>query len=194
MALSITSVLQDRTGALWFGLTGGDYNRIARFRPRGERLRLEWAESPPAKSASGQLALRVRASGASRRYVFQHRRDGEPWQNWVSDAATAVLPIRNLQNGPHAVEVRALDDMLRCSEILEWKLEVVRDYEREVREWLPQLSSADLRQREAAARALVDIGAPALPTLSARELTAPSDELWWLKAVREEILDGTKGR
>lgn len=93
--------------------------------------------------------------------------------------------MENLLNGMHKIEVRAYDHLLRSSPLLTSTFEVRRDYAAEVRDIISQLS--DPNKREAAARALVLIGRPAVPALTAQIEKANSQLRWWIQAILDEI-------
>jgi len=95
-----------------------------------------------------------------------------------------------LTNGMHKVEVRAYDGMLRSSRLLTSAFEVKRDYDADIKDLIMQRS--DSSKREAAARALVAIGKPAVPALTDRMEKADSKLRWWLQAILDEIAQKDK--
>ena len=125
--------------------------------------------------------------GSGKQYVVRHQVDGAGWRQSAGDAPTHDVCVDDLANGMHVLRVQVYDHLLRASDPIEHRFAVKRDYEKEIREWLPHLRSSDFAQREQAARMLVGIGLPALPVLTALEKEADADLHWWIRAVKEEI-------
>jgi hypothetical protein len=185
-AENISHVLLDGSGDLWFVLRNGASMQLAHYRVTGRAPTLEW-EKPPAsliKSAKAVISCRVSHS-MDKRALLRYRIDGGSWRQISWASPTQEIVAENLPNGMHEVEVRAYDSLLRSSQPLTSTFEVKRDYDAETRNLISQLSIPNMR--EAAARALVSIGMPAVSALTAQKEKADSQLRWWLQAILDEI-------
>lgn len=187
MARGIGDIQVDRAGFIWFTLLTGERVRLARYRPKSAPPRLEWTEPPQGESKTGSIKLGVRIMGTDRRYVVRRQVDNGEWQQSSSETALQDVSLEYLPNGVHTLRVQVFDELLRASNLLEHRVTVKRDYEKEIQEWMSLLKSPDYSKRDRASKALVSMGRPALPTLTALEKDAGADVQWWIRAIREEI-------
>lgn len=192
MGATVMDVQVDGSGAIWFTLGGGEYSRLARYQPPGTPPGLAWDRRPPRRTRSESLELSVRTTDAKKPLALvRFQLDDGPWRR-VDGGPDALgrIHLDGLRNGPHVVRIQAFDPLLRTSDLLEHRFDVARDYARDIRRWLPILSSRDFAQREEAARQLVAIGRPALPALAVTTQKADASARWWHRAVIEEIERG----
>ncbi len=183
----LSAVLVDGMGDLWFVLPDSRGVQLARYACHGVAPTLEWAQTPAATVATARIELACRIQGLKGQGLLRYRSDGGAWQRVAGEPVPQQIVVENLPNGPHTVDVRAYDELLRASGVLTCTFEVRRDYEAEVTRLVPLLGSSDFRQREAAARTLVSIGRPAVPALTAHRGKATPDERWWIQAILDEI-------
>jgi hypothetical protein len=183
----LSRVLVDSAGDLWFTLQEGSILQLARYACPGKAPSLEWARTPPSTVGTVKATLACRVQDMTDGGVLRYRSDGGPWGQIRSDSPVQEIVLENLPNGRHQIEVRAFDSLLRPSAVLTCTLDVKRDYDAEAAAMVSLLSSSDSRQREEAARTLVSIGPPAVPALNARKEHATADQLWWIRAILDEI-------
>jgi hypothetical protein len=174
-------------GGLWFVLKNGASTQLAHYVGRGKVPTLEWAKPPASVIGTAQAVFSCRVRGMEGRGQLRYRSDGGLWRQIPLTAFEQEIALKNLSNGPHNVEVRAYDELLRSSQSLVFVFEVKRDYETEIRDLVSMLKSGDFSQRESAARGLVSIGRPAVPALTILKEKAESDHQWWIQAILEEI-------
>lgn len=141
--------------------------------------------------------------------MLRYRIDEGDWRSIPSTGAKQRIVVENLADGMHTMDARAYDERLRPSQLLTSKfvvrrspapaqapgnktpqpptprVEVRRNYDREIKNLIPQLGDAG--KRESAARALVSIGLPAVPALTAQTEKADSQLRWWIQAILDEI-------
>jgi hypothetical protein len=185
-ATYLTQVLTDDAGELWFFLNIGQSAQLAHYRYRGNSSTIEWATPPPAVIKTGRITFACRVPRVSEgRVVLRYRVDEEPWRQFASTARQPEIVVENLLNGMHKIEVRAYDNLLRASPPLTSTFEVRRNYAGDVHDLIPQLN--DPNKREAAARALVAIGRPAVPALTDQREQADARIQWWIRAILDEI-------
>jgi hypothetical protein len=117
--------------------------------------------------------------------IFRWRLDGGEWRLLgMKNDATA----RMLARGEHRVEARAYaGDLVADPTPAEARFTIEIDADAQQRKLLAQLASADLDERERAARALVRLGSAALPRLQAERKAAQPDVVWWIDAVLQQI-------
>jgi hypothetical protein len=182
----LTQVLIDASGDLWFVMNQGASHQLIHYRDSGKASTIEWATPPPAITKDGRIVFTCRTPQINEgRIALRYRVDEGPWRSLPSTARQPEIVVENLLNGMHKIEVRAYDHLLRSSPLLTSTFEVRRDYAAEVRDIISQLS--DPNKREAAARALVLIGRPAVPALTAQIEKANSQLRWWIQAILDEI-------
>ena len=187
MARNIGDIQIDRAGFIWFSLLTGERARLARYQPEGPPPQLTWREPPPEVIKLSSVKIAVRITGTGKRYLIRRQVDSGEWRRSSSEQPIQDISLENLTNGVHSLRVQAFDELLRASNLLEHRIMVKRDYDQEIREWVSLLKSPDFSGREQAAKALVDLGQPALPTLTALEKDVPPDIQWWIRAIKEEI-------
>jgi hypothetical protein len=209
-AVYLTRILTDGSDDLWFVLNNGPFSQLVHYHDAGKAPIIEWVAPPPAvaKTARTEFSCRVsqRKNGST---ILRYRIDEGDWRQISPTAAKQQIAVENLPDGTHKVEVRAYDEKLRPSRLLTSKfevrrppdrvqspiikapqpptpnMEVRRDYDREIKDLILQLRDAN--KRESAARALVSIGSPAAPALTAQKEKADSQLRWWIQAVLDEI-------
>jgi hypothetical protein len=191
-AENIPDVLMDGSGDLWFVLQNGPSTQLAHYRGVGKTPTLEWRKPPASliKTAKTVFSCRVLQSMEGRT-LLRYRIDGGSWRKTSLTDPRPEIVVENLPNGMHQVEMRAFDALLRSSQPLTAAFEVKRDYQAEIKDLISQLNIP--HKREDAARAMVSIGSPAVPMLTAQKEKADSEIRWWLQAVLDEIGRNEKG-
>jgi hypothetical protein len=183
---TLSNVMVDASGGLWFVLQNGSSTQLAHYRGEGKAPTLEWRKPPASliKTAKAAFSCLILQS-MDGRTLLRYRIDGGSWKttSWTSPKQEIVM--ENLPDGNHEVEVRAYDSLLRSSQPLTFAFEVKRDYDTDISDLMSQLSIPDMR--EAAARTLVSIGRIAVPALTAQKEKADSQMRWWLQAILDEI-------
>jgi len=187
MASGVMNIQIDGSGCIWFSLGGGEYTKLARYQPQGSPPSVEWAELPKEEIKTGSFKLTVRTTGSGKQFDVRYKVDSGEWRQSIGGSSLRGVSMENLHNGMHVVCVQVFDDLLRASAVLEHRFAVKRNYEKEIREWIPLLMSSDFSRREQAAKELIGIGLPALPELTSLEMRADAGARWWIRAVREEI-------
>jgi len=187
MAQSISGIIVDKSGSIWFGLSGGNYCRVAIYRPLSEPPTLVWAEKPPRETNTGNLKMKVRVTPEEKNLILKYKVDDQPWQVIPSREGIYSVRLQYLPDGEHICKVRAYDGLFRASNTLSHLFRVNRDYESELAVIVPLLASPDYEKREEAAKALISMGKPALPVLKKKIKSMDADVAWWTKAVIQEI-------
>jgi hypothetical protein len=183
----LSDVLVDGSGDLWFVFQDALSRRLARYLSRGKAPALEWAKTPDLQIGKAQAVFSCRVQRMEGRGWLRYRKDGEAWRQGPLTSSEQEIVLDNLTNGPHDVEIRAYDELLRPSQSLKVAFEVKRDYQVEIRDLISLIKSYDLNQRETAARALVSIGPAAVPALTNLKEKAEPDLRWWIQAILDEI-------
>jgi hypothetical protein len=190
----LSNVLVDGLGDLWFVLQNGASTQLAHYVSRGKAPTLEWARPPASAIGTAQAIFLCRVRGMEGRGQLRYRSDGGIWRQIPLAFPEQEIALKSLSNGIHSIEARAYDELLRSSQSLIFVFEVKRDYEAEIRDLVSLLRSSDFNQRETVARALVSIGRPAVPALTALKEKAESDLRWWIQAILEEIDRNAKSK
>lgn len=160
--------LPDRDGNVWISLFWGDYPCLARYRPavpEGAPPQLAWAELPPARTETGDIAFRVRATGGSGRLFLSFQCDDGQWTQQPVSGPTNEIAVASLSNGAHRCRFQLHDGDLRGSAALEHAFTAKRDYEGEVKALAAGLGSDSFAGREAAEKRLIEMGPVAAPLL-----------------------------
>ena len=190
----ISEVFADAAGRTWFilssdrTLTGtGSHERLVVYDPNQDPPQIEWNDRPPDLVRAGNVVALVRVTDASGATTVLYQCDGGSWQRAAAQGSCCEIPLGCWLNGVHVLRVQAHDRLLRPSNVLSHTFQVTRDHGRETRTLVELLGSADLDERELAARALVTIGKPIVPALKERWHEADVDQRWWIQAVLDEI-------
>jgi hypothetical protein len=115
--------------------------------------------------------------------TFRWQLDEGPWQL----SKTNSLALDHLPNGPHVLNVTAIDDQLNMDAVpATAKFETKIDPSRQMALLVAQLFDHDFSKREIAVEALARQPTTALPALRKARETATDDERWWIDAAIQE--------
>lgn len=185
MAETISSVIIDGSGGIWFETGGWDYKRLAYYYHSDPTLKLEWAKPPLKKTTTGDIEFYVQSSPFDNPIIFQY--DNNQWKQIKSDSRIRQISFEYLRNGQHTLCVRVFNKQLNYFTTLAHTFKVDADYVAKSRNLILQLKADNFEQRENAARQLVAIGDTALAELRHAK-AINNDHAWWIKAVSDQIL------
>ena len=115
--------------------------------------------------------------------TFHWQLDDGPWQLSKADS----LALDHLPNGPHVLNVTAIDDQLNMDATpATAQFETRIDPNRQMVLLMTQLFDPDFSKRELAVEALAQQPATALPALRKTRETATDDQRWWIDAAIQE--------
>jgi hypothetical protein len=182
----LSKVLANGSGDIWFVLQVGPSMKLAHYRERGDAPTLQWGKPPASIVETSKMVFYCRIlPNTTGRSLLRYRLDGEGWRQVSMTSSQQEFAVDNLLDGPHKIEVYALNELLRPSQPLYFTFEVKRNYEPEIKDLILQLKNPE--RREAAARALAAIGKPAIPALTNQLEKADSQQQCWVRAILDEI-------
>ena len=169
--------------------------------PTGEIHNLMLTASPPGPSVAAPELVSPQAGAAFIKLsgppgaLYRWRVDGEPWQD-LTEVPGNKIDLKKLLPGDHLVHIMAYDaDLSALGDLHTMKFTLSAVEGDALAHLVSQLLTGDLDQREEAARLLRAQGRSALPGLrrSLEDPQADETQLWWLRAVIQQIERGPGG-